>query len=284
MARIAIVTDTDASLPKKVSADLGIHQVPIAVSFGSEVLKTGIEIDDKSLFERVDRDGKLPTTSAPAPGDFAAAFGAAFKAGAESVLCFCVSSEMSATFSAAESARQTMPERDIHILDTLSLSMGQGFMVMAAAEAAQHGSSITEIISLVESLRERTYLFAVLPTLKYLAMSGRVGQVAAGVADIISIKPLLTIKDGKLDLLERVRTLKRAYSRAVDLCLEAQDSRPVERLAIVHVRAEDEAQRFYDQLIKAINFTGEPLYAELTPGLSVHTGAGLVGTCFVVSG
>ncbi len=136
---------------------------------------------------------------------------------------------------------------------------------------------------MVEDMQARTYLFGVVPTLKYLAMSGRVGQVAAGIGDIISIKPVLTIKDGKLDLLERVRTLKKAYARAIELCVEAIDSRPVERLAIVHVRAEEEANKFNAQFQQAVNYSGETLYAELTPGLSVHTGAGLVGASFVVS-
>ena len=283
MSKIAVITDSDASIPKSVSDDFRIHQVPIAVNFGSQVLKTGVDIDDKSLFERVDREGKLPTTSAPAPGDFSTAFEHAFESGVESVLCFCVSSEVSATYEAAETARQMMPEKDIHIVDTLSVSMGQGYMVLGAAEAAREGKSIPEILTLVEEIRARTYLYAVLPTLKYLAMSGRVGQVAAGVADIISIKPILTIKDGKLDLLERVRTLKRAYSRAIDLGVQALDTRAIERVAVVHVRAEDEAHQFYKQFSQAIKFTGEPLFAELTPGLSVHTGAGLVGVCFVVS-
>lgn len=270
-------------MPKSVSEKFGVHQVPIAVNFGSEELKTGIDIDDRGLFERVDKGGKLPTTSAPAPGDFSSAFEKAFEVGAESVLCFCVSSEVSATYGAAEAARQMMEDKDIHVVDTLSLSMGQGFMVLAAAEATQAGRSVPEILSLVEGLHQRTYLYAVLPTLKYLAMSGRVGHLAAGFADMISIKPVLTIKDGKLDLLERVRTLKKAYSRAIELCVEAIDSRPVERLAIVHVRAEDEARQFCEQFNQAVNYSGEMFYAELTPGLSVHSGAGMVGACFVVS-
>ena len=283
MPNIAIITDTDASLPKSLSEEYGIYQVPIAVNFGTEVLKTGVDIDDKTLFERVDREGKLPTTSAPAPGDFSSAFEGAFETGAETVLCFCVSSEVSATYGAAESARQMMPDKNIHVVDTLSVSLGQGFMVLAAAEATREGKSVPEILSLVEDLRKRTYLYAVLPTLKYLAMSGRVGQVAAGFANMISIKPVLTIKDGKLDLLERVRILRKAYARAIELCVEAINSRPVERVGIVHVRAEDEARRFNEQFKQAVNYSGEVLYAELTPGLSVHTGAGLVGACCVVA-
>jgi len=210
MSTIAIITDTDASLPKAVSERYGIQQVPITVNFGAEVLKTGIDIDDAGLFERVDREGTLPTTAAPAPGDFTTAYENAFENGAETVLCFCVSSEISATYGAAVAARQTMPDRDIQVVDTLNLTMGQGYMVLAAAEAAKGGGPVPEILSIVDQIRARSHIYAVLPTLKYLAMSGRVGSLAAGFADVISIKPILTVRDGKLDLLERVRTLKKA--------------------------------------------------------------------------
>lgn len=284
MPNIAIITDTDASLPADLAEEYGIQQVPISVHFGSEVLKTGIDIDDTRLFTRVDKEGKLPTTSAPAPGDFTTAYEQAFEAGAESVLCFCVSSEVSATYAAALTACQTMPGRDIQVVDTRNLTMGQGFMVLAAAEAARDGKTEPEILSIVEDMGKRTYMYGVLPTLKYLAMSGRVGSVAAGLANVISIKPILTIRDGKLDLLERVRTLKKAWARAIGLAAETVGSHQIERLAIVHVCDEKGAVEFCNQFLEEIPYSGEVLYTGLTPGLSVHTGAGMVGVCLVVSG
>lgn len=283
MSTIAIITDTDASLPKAVSERYGIQEVPITVNFGAEVLKTGIDIDDAGLFARVDREGTLPTTAAPAPGDFTTAYENAFENGAETVLCFCVSSEISATYGAAVAARQTMPDRDIQVVDTLNLTMGQGYMVLAAAEAARDGKPVPEILSIVDQIRARSHMYAVLPTLKYLAMSGRVGSLAAGFADVISIKPILTVRDGKLDLLEKVRTLKKAWKRAIELSSEAVGTNVVEQMSIVHVNAESEAKEFYNQLSQVVSFSGEVLFAELTPGLSVHSGAGMVGVCFVVS-
>ncbi len=257
--------------------------MPITVNFGAEVLKTGIDIDDAGLFARVDREGTLPTTAAPAPGDFTTAYKNAFENGAETVLCFCVSSEISATYGAAVAARQTMPDWDIQVVDTLNLTMGQGYMVLAAAEAAQGGKPVPEILSIVDQIRARSHMYAVLPTLKYLAMSGRVGSLAAGFADVISIKPILTVRDGKLDLLERVRTLKKAWKRAIELSSEAVGTNKVEQMSIVHVNAESEAKEFYNQLRQVVSSSGEVLFAELTPGLSVHSEAGMVGVCFVVS-
>lgn len=283
MDNIAIITDTDASLPGTISEELGIQQVPIAINFGTEVLKTGVDIDDEKLFDRVDEEGVLPTTSAPSPGDFSDKFAEALRKGAESILCFCVSSEISATFGAAVSARKTLPNRDIHVIDTRSLSMGQGFMVLAAEKAAREGASVSDILTLVENVRERTHFFGVLPTLKYLAMSGRVSQLAAGLANVINIKPILTIKDGKIDLLERVRTLNKAWNRAIDLSVESMGQGKIGQLAITHARAEADAQKFYDRFCQVIPCPDEVMFTELTPGLSVHTGAGMVGAAFVLA-
>jgi DegV family protein with EDD domain len=108
--------------------------VPIVVQFGDEKLLTGIDINDEGLFARIDREGRLPTTAAPSPGAFNEAFEAAFSSGAEAVLCFCVSGEVSATCQAANSARELMPGKDITVLDSRNLSLGQGFMALAAAE------------------------------------------------------------------------------------------------------------------------------------------------------
>ena len=284
MPSIAIVTDTDSSLPMQIAAEYEIRQVPINVHFGHEVLRTNLDIDDAQLFARVDRENSLPTTSAPTPGQFVAAYEEAFAEGAETVICFCVSSEISATYTAAVTARNILPERDVIVVDSRNVSMGQGLMVLAAAEAARAGASAQEVIARATSASERTSLYAALSTLKYLAMSGRVGHLAAGVANLLNVKPILTLRDGKLDLLEKVRTRRKAWDRVIERTAQALDGQPIERAAIVHADALDDAHLFEKQLRATLPCPETIITAEFTAGLSIHAGAGLVGLATVARG
>jgi DegV family protein with EDD domain len=281
MPGIAIITDTDSSLPADVAARYDIRQVPINLHFGQETFRACVDIDDAGLFARVERGGDYPTSSAPSPGQFAEAFRAAFEAGAKAIVCFCVSGEVSATYNAAVNACELFPEREVMVVDSRTLTLGQGFMVLAAAEAAAAGATRDEIVERALAVRERTHLYAALSTLKYLAMSGRVDHLTAGVANLLNVKPILTIRDGKLDMLERVRTQSKAWQRVIELAVQAAGDHPVERMAILHINASREAHQFKAQLCTRLPCPEEMMVAELTPGLSIYGGNGFVGVALV---
>ena len=282
MREIAIITDTDSSIPFELASQFDIYQVPITIQFGEQSYEAVYAINDSDVFRWIDELGKLPTTSAPSPGRFIEAYRHAFEAGASKIICICVSSQVSATYNAALAARESFPDREIHVVDSASLSMGMGYMVLAAAAAAVKGSTVDEIISVVMDMRERTYLYTALSTLKYLAMGGRVNNITAGLANMLDVKPILTMRDGKLDLLERVRTRKKAWERVIELSARAVGDRRIEKMSILHVNAPEMAHKFETEIRSRMECPVEILCVEVTPGLSVHSGAGMVGTVFVV--
>jgi DegV family protein with EDD domain len=281
MPPIAIITDTDSSLPLELAKQYNIVQVPITVQFGEDAYQDAFEIDNPVVFGRIDKEGKFPTTAAPSPGKFCEAFQAAFDAGAQAVLCFNVSSEVSATYASARNAAEMFPGRDIRVIDTRDMCLGQGFMTIAAAEAVSRGATVEEALAAAESVGQRVHTFASLATLKYLAMSGRVGHLAAGIAGLLDVKPILSVMDGKLQLLERVRTRSKSWARAVEVAMETNAGGGIERMAIIHVNAL-EAAREFEQLVRAaLPCPAEILYAQMNPGLAIHSGSGLVGVVFV---
>jgi DegV family protein with EDD domain len=283
MSRIAVVTDTDASLPLDLAASYNIRQVPMNIHFGEDTMRAIEDIDDAGLFERVDREGVYPTTSAPSPGQFAQAFQAAFDAGAEHVVCLCVSSKVSATYGAALQGVEMLENGQVKVVDTQTLSMAQGFMVLAAAEAVAKGASLEEVVRVAQGVGARTRLYASLATLKYLAMGGRVPHLQANIANLLNVKPILTVRDGTLDLLERVRTQKKSWARVVELSVEAAEGKSIERMAMVHIKAPAAAEQLKQLLGAQLQVPDVVLTSELTPGLSVHGGVGMVGVCLLLS-
>ena len=277
MQKFAIITDSDSSLSQAMAQANDIRLVPINIHFGDDCFESGIDIDDKSLFERVDKENKLPTTAAPTPGLFQKAFQKAFQDGYEHIICFCVSSKISATYAAAQQAKEMLESDHITVVDTETVSLGQGFVVLEAAEQARAGKSLEEILAAGERVRDNMHLFAALSTLKYLAMGGRIGHLQANMAGIMEVKPILTTQDGKLEVLERIRTRKKSLTRLMELVEESVGDAKIERLGIIQCACIDEAEAFLETVREHFDYAGEIPIVEFTPGLSVHSGKGLLG-------
>lgn len=277
MTKTAIITDTDSSLPVSLADDFDIVQVPITIHFGEESYTCGVDIDDARVFELVDRKNMIPTTAAPSPNAFAAAYQRAIADGADAIVCICVSSKVSSTYSSAVAACEMFPDREIVVIDSQTMSMAQGFIALAAARAAQTGASPAEIATAVEDTARRLHVYALLPTLKYVAMSGRVGKFVAGVANTLDIKPILTVSEGKLVLLERIRTHRKAFERLLELVGSAVRGKKIEAAALIHVNNLEGAQVLGKEFRARSGYDGELILADFTPGLSVHAGPGVVG-------
>jgi len=283
MAKISIITDTDSSLPGDMAAAYNILQVPISIHMGDELSGTDHTISNEELFAKVDAMGKLPTTAAPTPGIFIEYFKRVFSEHKpDTLIYYAISGEMSATIKSAQIAADDLTNYDIRVIDSNTLSMAQGYMVLAAAEAAKAGKNVQEVIKIAEKIRENTVLYGALATLKYLSMSGRVSHVTAGMAGMLDIKPILSVQNGKLDMLEKVRTRKKSWTRMIELVNDDIGTRQIARACVLHVKARQAAEEYEGILRDAIKCPADVPIVEVNPGLSVHTGAGLIGTCMVI--
>jgi DegV family protein with EDD domain len=280
MSKIAIITDSDSSISPAMAAKYGIILVPITIQFGEDTYTTNVDIDDKLLFEKIDKLGKLPTTAAPSPAVFHNTFSDVFASGAEEILCVCVSSKTSRTYESALLAASEFPEKKIRVVDSVHMTMGQAFQVIAAAEAIANGASLEEAAQVAEAMIPYINTYASFSTLKYLAMGGRIGKTAANMASMLDIRPILTMKDGTLQVLEKVRTRKTAMDHLEDLIVKSVGSRTIKRAAFYHVLDLEDVAILKERLQKHFNLPEDTPIVEFTPGLSVHAGSGMVGFVF----
>jgi len=276
MSSIAVITDTDSSLPPHIARKFNIEQVPITLHIDGKSYSAGVNFDDRAMFEAIKASGEYPTTAAPAPDAFVQAYQKALENGADSILCICVSSEVSATYNAAVMAAD-MVEADIHVVDSLELSLAQGFMALEAAEAIRAGATLHDALELIASLKGKIHTFAVLPSLEFVAMSGRLGKLPASIADTFNIKPILSVQDGKLEVVNRQRTLKKATELMLSMHAEAVDGSGVKRQAFIHSDYREGAEALARRVAEDFKPEEPIFFAEFTPGLSVHTGPGVVG-------
>jgi len=281
MPKTAIVTDTNSSLSKSLCESLGILQVPIHIMFGEETYLTGENIGDEKLFKMIDERQILPTTAAPSPGAFQKAFQEAFDQGADEIVCICCSSKVSATYDAANMAAADFPGKKIGIIDSLQLTLAEGFQVLKAVELAAEGASADEIMVQIEEMKPRVHVYGALPTLKYLVMGGRIGKLSAGMAETFNIKPIMTNIEGKLASLEKVRTWRKARARLVDIAVEKAKDTKIIQLGLFHVNNVEGVMELYEDLAKVLPLPEEYLLEEFTPGLSVHAGSGVIGYVLV---
>ena len=193
-----------------------------------------------------------------------------------SIISLHVTSKHSGTYQSALLAKSMLPEADIEVFDTLSISMGTGYQVLAAARAAEEGRSMEEILRLLERIRSRMHLYLTPATLKYLQRSGRVGKLAGALASLLSVKPIIKVEDGLLEAFEKVRTRGKALDRLVELTAQAVGTTEPVKLAIAHAEAHEEAEALRARLEETFN-CDEMHVVDLACSLTVHGGPGIIG-------
>jgi DegV family protein with EDD domain len=275
VARVAIFTDSASDLDPAEAAASGIHIIPLAVSFGSETFKAGTELSGPAFWERMTaKDAPFPTTAASSPGEFKEAYEAAFNDGAEAVVSIHVAGTLSGTIKSAQIARDMLPDREIHVVDSLGASMAQGILARMGIELAEADVPAEEIAAELEARAPDMRMYVALETLEYLRKGGRISGTQAAIGSLLSVKPIIMVKHGEVTTADRVRTRSKARERLLELIFE----RPVERIAILHTVAPD-VEEFRSEILRRLpDIDPETVTIELV-GASVgpHLGPGCVG-------
>jgi DegV family protein with EDD domain len=275
---IKIVTDSTCDLPEATVAQYGITVLPLYINFGDQSYLDGVELSRQEFYERLPDYETPPTTAAPGPEVFRQTYERLADEGATGVLSIHISISLSAVVDVAGLGAKETDAVPVTVFDSRQLSLGTGFLVLAAAKAAAEGRPMDEIIALLEEQISRSHVFAALDTLEFLRRSGRMNRVMAGLGSVLQIKPLLKMYDGN-PTAERVRTRKRAIERLISLLSELV---PLEQVALVHTHAPDRAEDLR-QRVQHLLPEGETLSVEVTSVIGAHIGPGAVGFACVTA-
>lgn len=279
MARVAIFTDSASDLDPDEAAASGIHIVPLIVNFADQSYRAGVDLSAPAFWDRMTApDAPFPTTAASAPGDFKGAYEAAFEGGAEAIVSVHVADSLSGTIKSARIARDMLPDREIHIVDSMSASMAIGILARMGVEMAEVDMPAEEIAGALEERAQDLRIYFVLETLEYLKKGGRISGTQAAIGTLLSVKPVIMLKHGEITTVDRVRTRAKARDRIIELIVE----KPVERLAILHSRTPD-VDAFRDEVLRHLPALDRDAVSVELIGASVgpHVGPGCVGAAIL---
>jgi len=280
MAGPRVVTDSSCDLPADLVAELDIEIVPLTIRFGGEELVDRRDLSPKEFWSRCATSPVLPETAAPSAGAFEQAYRRGAEAGADGVVCITISSQLSATGQAAQmAAKSVQGEIPVRTVDSLSVTMGLGMTVAAAARMAAEGRGIDEVAEAAEALVPRTHVYGALDTLENLKKGGRVGGASALIGSMLSIKPIIEVRNGVVEPESRQRTRTRALRYLAD---KVRTEGELENLAVMHGDAPD-----LDEFIGML----EPLFprermivGDIGAVIGAHAGPRVIGVAYQVAG
>ena len=276
---VRIITDSSCDLPDSVVRDLGIEVVPLFIRFGDDELVDREQLSTAEFWKRCSIVEELPSTAAPSPGRFEQAITRLADQGATGILIIDLSGALSGTLQSAEVAAEAMKSKiDVRVVDSKTVSMGLGAIVVACAEAARRGESIEAVETLAQDLSGRSKLWGALDTLENLKKGGRIGGAKALLGTVLSIKPIIEVRDGVVQEGGKQRTRSKALAFLVDKVKDTLDGPGVESLSVLHADCDD-VDDFID-LLKTV-YSGDIMIGEIGPVVGSHAGRGTIGVAFI---
>ncbi len=268
---VKIVTDSLSDITSDIAGGLGITVVPLTVIFGHESFLDRVTITTDDFYHRLIHDTVWPTTTQPPPGTFVDVYNELAKE-TEEILVVTLSSKLSGTYQSALSAKSMVKKCRIEVIDSQTVAMGLGLIVLTAAKAAQTGANIDELVTLVRQAMKRSHFVVYFDTLQYLAKGGRIGKAQSLLGSLLSVKPILTVKEGEMAPLTRVRSLTAGMDYLYNF---ASGFANIEALAVEHTTTSDVADRLAERFNSV--FPKERIYrSTVSPVLGVHGGPGAI--------
>ena len=283
MPKIGIVTDSVASLPNEIIQELDIHWVPYYIHRGQEVWRDLVSIDRATFYNWIATATEIPKTANPSSADYEAIYQELAEAGTQEIISIHITSKSSGAYQAALIAKNTilerLPDLKIEVIDSLNVSMCQGWMVIEAARAALRDVSYENVIQKVKAMIPISQMLQTADTLKYLYMGGRIGKAEHLMGSFLNIKPIISMREGVIVSLGQARSRNKVYQMMVDKIEAAIGSDGRIKIAYVHAAAQDEVEKLKELVEARLNVV-ESLITELSPALGVHTGPGTAGVCY----
>jgi DegV family protein with EDD domain len=281
MSKVKIIIDSTVYLPEKYLKELSVDVIPLHVIWGEENFRDGVDITPEEFYQRLPDSKVMPTTSQPSPQEFTELFNKYLTEGYD-ILCIHISSKLSGTVDSAIQAKEMLGVDNIEIIDSLFTTFGTALQVIAAGRAAKEGASLSECAIIAKKIRSNTQIYFLVNTLEFLKRGGRIGGAAALLGSALDLKPILTVKEGKIESYEKVRTMKKALVRMVDI-LEQQvgDKRPL-YLGISQAVAHENTELLKNEIFKRFSQEDFVEFIEggLSPVIGVHTGPGTIALTF----
>jgi DegV family protein with EDD domain len=282
MSKIAVVTDSTAYIPENLSSGYPLHTVPLQVIWDEESYRDGIDIQPLEFYTRLQSAKAMPSTSQPSPAAFEALYRTLLDQDYH-IVSIHISAKLSGTLDSAYQARDHLKSDRITIIDSNATSMALGFPVLMAARAVKEGASLGEVVALTEKAIENTGVMFVVSTLEFLHRGGRIGGAQAFLGTAFGLKPILELRDGRIEPIEKVRTMVKATDRMLQLLEERIGSRRPIHLAALHANAPTEAEALLQkacQRFEQAEIT-EAFSTTVSPAIGTHAGPGTVGICFL---
>ncbi len=281
MSKTAVVTDSTAYLPPDLLAEYQIVVTPQVLIWGEETFHDGVDILPDEFYRRLESAKVMPTTSQVAILTMRATFEKLLDSGYD-VLGIFLSAKLSGTIQSALQAREMLKKAAdrIIVLDSCTTAMAMGFHVLTAARAAKQGASLADCTKLAEKAHEHTGVYFVVDTLEFLRRGGRIGGAQALLGSALNIKPLLTLQEGKIESVEKIRTKSKALDRLVEIVVEKADSQSPIHLSALHANAESEASAVLEKASAKLKPT-EAFLTSVSPVIGAHTGPGTVALAYM---